>query len=82
MGCAVHSTLPAGRGYTTLEIKITYMRAMTAATGPVTAEATVIHAGRQMAAAEGRIVDAAGRLYATGTTTCLMFELPPAANPA
>lgn len=78
LGCSVHSTLPAGRGYTTLEIKITYIRAMTVATGPVIAEARVIHAGRQMAAAEGRIVDGAGRLYATGTTTCLVFDLPAA----
>lgn len=79
LGCSVHSTLPAGRGYTTLEIKITYIRALTVATGPVTAEAKIIHSGRQMAAAEGRLVDATGRLYATGTTTCLVFDLAPEA---
>jgi uncharacterized protein (TIGR00369 family) len=81
MGCAVHSTLPRGRGYTTLEIKINYLRAMTEQTGPVRAEATVVHAGRQTAMAEGRIVDGAGRVYAAGTTTCLLFDIPLDAAP-
>ena len=76
MGCAVHSTLPRGRGYTTLEIKVNYVRAITAATGRVRAEGTTIHVGRQTATAEGRLVDTAGRLYAHATTTCLVFALP------
>jgi uncharacterized protein (TIGR00369 family) len=76
MGCAVHSTLPRGRGYTTLEIEIRYLRAMTEETGPVRAEGRVVHAGRQTAVAEGRIVDATGRVYAAGTTTCLVFDWP------
>jgi uncharacterized protein (TIGR00369 family) len=74
MGCAVHSTLPAGAGYTTLEIKVNYVRAMTAETGPVRCEARVIHVGGRTATAEGRIVDAAGKLYAHGTTTCIIIR--------
>jgi uncharacterized protein (TIGR00369 family) len=78
MGCAVHCTLPPGRGYTTLEIKVNYLRAITEETGPVRAEGTVVHAGRSTAMAEGRLVDGAGRVYAAGSTTCLLFDLPPA----
>jgi len=76
MGCAVHSTLPAGRGYTTLEIKVNYLRAITDATGEVTAEGRVVHAGRQAVVAEGRVVDAHGRVHATASTTCLVFDRP------
>ena len=80
MGCAVHATLPQGRGYTTLEIKVNYLRAITDATGEVTAEGWVVHAGRQAAMAEARLTDAAGKLYATASTTCLVFDLPAAAS--
>ena len=76
MGCAVHSTVPLGRGYTTLEIKVNYLRAVTEASGLITAVGTVLHGGRQMAVAEGRAVDAAGRLVAVASTTCLLFDLP------
>lgn len=76
MGCAVHSALPAGRGYTTIEIKVNYLRAMRVETGPVMAEGKVIQLGRQIAMAEGRITDKQGRLYAAGTTTCLVFDRP------
>src|SRR2546423_6268032 len=69
MGCAVHSTLPAGAAYTTLEIKVNFIRAITMKTGPVRCEAKVIHVGARTATAEGRLVDEAGRLYAHGTTT-------------
>jgi uncharacterized protein (TIGR00369 family) len=72
MGCAVHSTLKAGDFYTTLEFKINFLRALTSTTGPVRGIATVIHAGRSTALAEGRIEDAAGRIYAHATTTCLI----------
>lgn len=78
MGCAVHASLPQGRGYTTLEIKVNYLRAVTHATGRVRAEGSIIHVGRQMAAAEARLFDAADRLYAHATTTCLVFDVPPA----
>jgi uncharacterized protein (TIGR00369 family) len=74
MGCAVHSVLPAGRAYSTLEIKISYLRAMNLATGEVTAEGRVVNAGRKAAFAEGRIVDASGKIYATGSTTCAVWE--------
>src|SRR5882672_12227318 len=57
MGCAVHSTLPAGEGYTTLEIKVNYIRPMVAETGRVRCEAKVIHVGARTASAKGRVVD-------------------------
>jgi uncharacterized protein (TIGR00369 family) len=74
MGCAVHSTLPAGASYTTLEIKVNYIRALTTATGEVRGEAKVIHGGGRTAIAEGRVVDARGKLYAHATTTCIIFR--------
>ena len=76
MGCAVHSTVPLGRGYTTLEIKVNYLRAITAASGLITAIGQVVHGGRQMAVAEARATDAAGQLCAIASTTCLLFDLP------
>ena len=75
MGCCVHSTLPVGVGYTTLEFKVTLIRAITAETGPVTAEGRILNAGRRAATAEGRLTDAKGRLLAHGTTTCLVFDM-------
>src|SRR5919107_950866 len=74
MGCAVHTTLPAGAGYTTLEIKVNYVRALTAGTGGVRCEARVIHVGGRTATAEGKVLDAAGKLYAHATTTCIIFR--------
>ena len=74
LGCAVHSTLPAGAGYTTLEIKVNYIRPLTVETGPVRCEAKVIHLGVRTATAEGRIEDERGKLYAHGTTTCIIFR--------
>lgn len=73
MGCAVHTTLAAGVGYTTIDLNITYIRGMTAATGEVTARGEVISSGRRVATARGTLTDAAGRVLATGTTTCLIF---------
>ena len=80
LGCAVHSALGPGQGYTTLELKVCYHRAMTEATGPVQAEGVVLKLGRKAAFAEGRLTDAQGRVYATATTTCLIFAItsPPA----
>jgi len=77
VGCAVHTLMPAGRGYTTAELSINIVRAATHATGPLRAVGTVLHCGRQLATAEGRIVGPDGKLYAHATTTCLVFELPP-----
>jgi uncharacterized protein (TIGR00369 family) len=76
MGCAVHSTLKAGQGYTSVELKVSFVRPLSEATGEVRAEGKVLSAGRQIATAEGRLVDAKGRLLAHGTTTCLVFPLP------
>jgi len=75
MACAVHSTLEAGYSYATLEIKISYVRAITSDTGEVRAEGRVINSGKRIATAEGRLFDAAGTLYAHGTTTCLVLTL-------
>jgi uncharacterized protein (TIGR00369 family) len=74
VGCAVHSTLPADKGYTTLELKLNIVRALTDAVPLVRAEGKVLHGGRQVATAEGRIVGPDGKLYAHATTTCLVFE--------
>ncbi len=75
MGCAVHTTLPKGTGYTTLEFKVSLVRPITADTGLVRAEGLVISSGRRVATAEGRLTDARGRLLAHATTTCLVFEV-------
>lgn len=75
VGCAVHTLLPAGKGYSTLELKVNYIRALTDKTGPIRAEGRVINVGGQVGVAEGRIVDAQGKLYAHATTTCLIFSL-------
>jgi uncharacterized protein (TIGR00369 family) len=74
MGCAVHSTLPAGTGYTTLELKVNFVRALTKETGPVRCEGKVISVGGRIATAEARVTDAAGTLYAHATTTCLVIR--------
>ncbi|RDK10076.1 PaaI family thioesterase [Cupriavidus lacunae] len=76
VGCAVHSTLPAGKAYTTLELKVNMVRALTDGVRLVRAEGKVIHAGRQVATAEGRLVGPDGKLYAHATTTCLIFDQP------
>jgi uncharacterized protein (TIGR00369 family) len=76
MGLAVHSMLPAGSGYTTLEFKISFIRGMTKDTGPVRSEGRTLSVGRRAATAEGRITDSKGRLLAHATTTCLVFEIP------
>jgi uncharacterized protein (TIGR00369 family) len=75
MACAVHSTLGAGSSYATLEIKINYVRPITSDTGEVRAEGKVIAVGKRIATAEGRLSDASGKLYAHGTSTCLIFAL-------
>jgi uncharacterized protein (TIGR00369 family) len=74
MGCAVHTTLPAGTGYTTLELKVNLIRPLTRETGRVLCEGTIIHVGGRTATAEARITDAAGALYAHATTTCMIFR--------
>jgi uncharacterized protein (TIGR00369 family) len=76
MGLAVHTALPAGTGYTTLEFKISFIRGMTKDTGPVRTEGRTMNVGRRTATAEARITDSKGRLLAHATTTCLVFEIP------
>jgi len=73
MACAVHTKLPIGGSYTTLEIKINYIRPITANTGKLECIGQVIHMGRRSATAEGKLIDANGKLYAHGTTTCMVF---------
>ena len=73
-GCAVHSSLAAGQGYTTLELKVAYHKAMTSKTGAVRAIGTVVSLGRRAAFAEARLEDAAGRLLASATSTLLVIS--------
>ena len=74
LGCVVQSMLPAGTSYTTLELKVNYLRPLTAKTGTVYCEGKIIHVGGRIATAEGRLSDAGGKLYAHGTTTCIILR--------
>ena len=80
LGCAVHTMMPVGRGYTTAELGVNLVRAIGPNVTRVRAEGRVIHCGRQLATAEGRIVGPDGTLYAHATTTCLVFEMKPPAR--
>ena len=73
MGLAVWTTLPAGVGQTTIEFKLNMVRPMSAGIGEVRAEGWIVHRGRTIATAEGRMVDPAGKLIAHGTTTIMIF---------
>ena len=75
MGCCIHTILKAGFGFTTLEIKVNYVRAMNDRTGPVQAEGKIINVGARIATSEVRLVDGSGKLLAHGTTTCLIFAI-------
>jgi uncharacterized protein (TIGR00369 family) len=77
LGCSVHTALPAGKAYTTLELKLNIVRALTPKVQRVRAEGRTVHVGGQTATAEARLVGADGRLYAHGSTTCLVFTPPP-----
>jgi uncharacterized protein (TIGR00369 family) len=74
-GCAVHSCLEGLQAYTTLELKVAYHKALTRDTGEVRAEGKVLSIGKRVAFAEGRLVDAGGVLYASATSTLLVYEL-------
>lgn len=74
MGCAVHTTLPAGVGYTTLELKVNYIRSVALDADELTGVGTVIHVGGRTATAEGKVFSADGKLVAHGTTTCIVFR--------
>jgi uncharacterized protein (TIGR00369 family) len=75
LGCSVHTTLKAGLAYTTVELKINYVRALRLSTGQVRCEGKVIYVGGRIATAEARITDSAGKLYAHGSTTCLIMPM-------
>jgi uncharacterized protein (TIGR00369 family) len=76
LGCAVHTMIPAGRGYTTAELSVNLVRGINGKAPRVRAEGKVIHCGRQLATAEARLYGPDGTLFAHGTTTCLVFDLP------
>ena len=75
MACAVQTMLKKGFGYTTVELKLNLVRPLTDNTGPVRAEGRVIHSGKQIATSEGRLFGPDGKLYAHGTTTCVIFQI-------
>jgi uncharacterized protein (TIGR00369 family) len=74
MGCAVHTMLPAGVGYTTVELKVNFLRPVTVETGRLLCEGTAIHVGGRIATAEARLRDEAGKLHGHATTTCMVFR--------
>lgn len=76
VGCAVHSLLSATQAYTTLELKVAYHKPITRETGRLRAEGRIVSLGRRAGFAEGRLVDEAGKLYATATSTLLIIERP------
>jgi uncharacterized protein (TIGR00369 family) len=74
MGCAIHTTLPQGVGYTTTDVQVRFIRAITKDTGPVRCEAKVVHVGRSTAVAEATLRDGKGRVLGTGTTACAVLR--------
>jgi uncharacterized protein (TIGR00369 family) len=74
LGCAINAMMPAGKIFTTLEMKINYVRPITRERGELRCQANIIHAGGRVATAEGRITDEDGKLYAHGTATCMLFR--------
>ncbi|MBN8227217.1 PaaI family thioesterase [Corallococcus macrosporus] len=76
MGCAIHTLLPVGAGYTTLELHVNYVKGIAHDTGRLLCRGEVIHLGGRVATAQGRLVDEKGTLYAHGTTTCMVFRPP------
>ena|ERR1700687_1027755 len=74
LGCAINSLMPAGKTFTTLEMKVNYVRPIRRERGQLRCEAKVIHAGDRVATAEGRITDEGGKIYAHGTATCILFR--------
>jgi uncharacterized protein (TIGR00369 family) len=75
LGCAVHSTLPQGQGYTSLEIKVNYLRPVRSDSGELTCVGTVTKPGSRVAFAEGIVTDRAGKVIATASSTLLVFPL-------
>ncbi len=81
LGCAVHTMMPLGRGYTTAELGVNLVRGLSPQVQRVRAIGEVLHCGRQLATATARLVGPDGKLYAHATTTCLVFELPAQSRP-
>ncbi len=75
MACAIHTTLKAGQAYTTVEMKLNFVRPVLPSSGRLTCEGVVIHRGGTLATSEGRLVDASGKLIAHGTETCMIFDV-------
>ena len=80
LGCAINTTTPAGKRFTTLELKVNLTRPLTTAAGEVRCEGVAVHVGSRTATAEARIVDRNGKLYAHGSTTCIVVELSDVPN--
>lgn len=78
MGCAVHSTLKPGHGFTTVDMTVSFVRAVLPTSGKLICEGKIIHSGGRIATAEGRVTDAAGKLIAHGTETCMILKGPEA----
>ena len=76
LGCAINTMMPAGRVFTTIDLQIHYTRPLRREAGELRCTATVVHVGSRTATSEGRIVDAAGKVYAHGKTTCILVEPP------
>jgi uncharacterized protein (TIGR00369 family) len=76
LGCCINTMMPAGRRFTTLELKVNLTRPLTHEVGQLFCEAKVVHLGGRTATSEGRIVDRHGKLFAHGTTTCIIVEAP------
>ena len=76
LGCCINTMMPPGKRFTTLELKVNLTRPLTHGVGPVFCEAKVVHLGGRTATSEGRIVDGNGKLYAHGTTTCIVVDAP------
>ena len=74
-GCAIHSTLPQGKGYSSVEIKVNYLKAVRLSSGRLTATGTVVKSGSRVGFAEGVVTDASGAVVATATSTLLIFDL-------
>ena len=77
MGCAVHSMLKPGHGFTTVDMTVSFVRAVLPTSGKLTCEGKIIHSGGRIATAEGRVTDGAGKLIAHGTETCMILNAPP-----
>jgi uncharacterized protein (TIGR00369 family) len=76
LACAIHSTLPPGGYFSTLEIKVNYVRTLRAGSGPIKCEAKAVHVGRTIATGEAQVHDERGKLVAHGTCTCMLFRPP------